>query len=198
MSLCLGSGSRGGKILQRFPEKDWPDTPFIDGIEWFCQPLGWKLSTDRQEPQFFTSVLTDIDARHHYCACLSFNETVAITPSKPVDDEEEDISDRSSLIASGPAAITHHSVMYAPKCLVIVSKLNYLEVFKVREILVQLIQLRGLIAIYLFILELSRHNLHRLHRESTVPFGEFDRQHSWLHTDSSTWWSTSTIFHWSW
>lgn len=23
-----------GRILQRFPEKDWPDTPFIDGIEW--------------------------------------------------------------------------------------------------------------------------------------------------------------------
>lgn len=132
LSFCLGSGLRAGKILQRFPEKDWPDTPFIDSIELFCQPLGWKLSTDRQEPQFVTSVFTDIDARHHYCACLSFNETVAITPSKPVDDEEEDISDRSSLIASGPAAITHHSVMYAPKCLVIVSKLNYLEVFKVR------------------------------------------------------------------
>lgn len=23
-----------GMIVQRFPEKDWPDTPFIDGIEW--------------------------------------------------------------------------------------------------------------------------------------------------------------------
>lgn len=21
-------------IIQRFPEKDWKDTPFIDGIEW--------------------------------------------------------------------------------------------------------------------------------------------------------------------
>lgn len=31
---CLGSGKRSGKILQRFPEKDWSDTPFIDGIEW--------------------------------------------------------------------------------------------------------------------------------------------------------------------
>lgn len=30
----LGSGKRSGKILQRFPEKDWPDTPFIEGIEW--------------------------------------------------------------------------------------------------------------------------------------------------------------------
>lgn len=52
----------------------------------FCQPQGWALSTDRQEPQFFVSVLTDIDANRHYCACLCFNETVSITPSKPVDE----------------------------------------------------------------------------------------------------------------
>lgn len=32
--LILGSGSSSGIILQRFPEKDWADTPFIDGIEW--------------------------------------------------------------------------------------------------------------------------------------------------------------------
>lgn len=32
------------------------------------------------------SVLTDIDANRHYCACLCFNETVSITPSKPVDE----------------------------------------------------------------------------------------------------------------
>lgn len=31
-----GTGSRTGKILQRFPEKDWADTPFIEGIEWVC------------------------------------------------------------------------------------------------------------------------------------------------------------------
>lgn len=29
-----GSGISSGIILQRFPEKDWPDSPFIDGIEW--------------------------------------------------------------------------------------------------------------------------------------------------------------------
>jgi myotubularin-related protein 5/13 len=52
----------------------------------FCQPQGWALSTERQEPRFFVSVLTDIDANRHYCACLCFNETVAFTPSKPVDE----------------------------------------------------------------------------------------------------------------
>jgi myotubularin-related protein 5/13 len=61
---------------------------FIKGkdVLQFCQPQGWALSTERQEPRFFVSVLTDIDANRHYCACLCFNETVAITPSKPVDE----------------------------------------------------------------------------------------------------------------
>ena len=49
------------------------------------------LSSEQQEPKFFTAVLTDIDANRHYCACLSFNEAVAITPSKV--DEEEDSAD---------------------------------------------------------------------------------------------------------
>ena len=30
----VGSGISSGIILQRFPEKDWSDTPFIEGIEW--------------------------------------------------------------------------------------------------------------------------------------------------------------------
>ncbi|XP_022240508.1 myotubularin-related protein 13-like [Limulus polyphemus] len=112
-----------GKILQRFPEKDWEDTPFIDGIELFCQPQGWSLSTAHKQPTFFVSVLTDIDANRHYCACLSFNEPVAITPSKPPDEEgEEESLDTSS--------VQHHSIMYAPKCLVLVSSLDYFATFR--------------------------------------------------------------------
>lgn len=32
--LPIGGGVSSGIILQRFPEKDWPDTSFIEGIEW--------------------------------------------------------------------------------------------------------------------------------------------------------------------
>lgn len=40
LCVILGSGKRSGMILQRFPEKDWPDTPFIEGIEWVInQPI---------------------------------------------------------------------------------------------------------------------------------------------------------------
>ncbi|XP_022215873.1 myotubularin-related protein 13 isoform X2 [Drosophila obscura] len=129
-----------GKIVQRFPEKDWPDTPFIDGIEWFCQPLGWNLSYEKQEPKFFISVLTDIDANKHYCACLSFHETLAITQTRSVDDEDETIGGSSRLlgavaslesgIAETTSQNTHHSVMYAPKCLVLISRLDCAETFK--------------------------------------------------------------------
>ncbi|KAK9708693.1 uDENN domain [Popillia japonica] len=123
------SGISSGIILQRFPEKDWSDTPFIEGIEWFCQPQGWALSTERQEPRFFVSVLTDIDANRHYCACLCFNETVSITPSKPVDEEEDNVESDTPLVRPLPA-ISHHSIMYAPKCLVLVSRLDYIETFR--------------------------------------------------------------------
>jgi len=109
----------------------------------FCQPLGWCLSYEKQEPKFFVSVLTDIDANKHYCACLSFHETVAITQTRSVDDEDETIGNSRLLgatpsstdgiaAAATPAPITHHSVMYAPKCLVLISRLDCADTFKVR------------------------------------------------------------------
>ncbi|XP_042205464.1 myotubularin-related protein 13-like isoform X4 [Homarus americanus] len=122
-----------GKIIQRFPERDWPDTPFIEGLELFCQPQGWALSTDRQEPKFFVSVLTDIDANRHYCAVLCFNEAVSITPSKPTDEEDDALELGSGGVRGmGPPVpiITHHSIMYAPKCLVLISTLDYFETFR--------------------------------------------------------------------
>ncbi|CAB3252550.1 unnamed protein product [Arctia plantaginis] len=118
-------GLNSGVVLQRFPETNWDDTPFHDGIGWFCQPQGWALSTERTEPRFYVSVLTDVDANRHYCACLCFNETVAITPTKPADEDEE------SLESARPVSnITHHSIMYAPKCLVIVSRQDYIDTFR--------------------------------------------------------------------
>lgn len=137
------AGTSCGKILQRFPETDWDDAPFIEGIELFCQPQGWSLSKVHQEPKYFVSVLTDIDANRHYCACLSFSETEAIMPTRTVDDEDLDDVDAHhhphhhphhhlpNCSPSVPAVThTHHSIMYAPKCLVLVSRLSYFETFR--------------------------------------------------------------------
>ncbi|GAB6021252.1 hypothetical protein CHUAL_003867 [Chamberlinius hualienensis] len=123
-----------GKIIQRFPEKDWSDVPFIEGIELFCQPQGWSLFKSHVEPKFFISVLTDVDANRHYLACLSFSETAAIVPAKTTDDDDPDELDtsHSSVVSSHShsGAHFHHSIMYAPKCLVLVSRHNYAEVLR--------------------------------------------------------------------
>ncbi|RXN31812.1 myotubularin-related 13 isoform X2 [Labeo rohita] len=69
-----GSGEGCGKIIQRFPRKDWDGTAFPQGVEMFCQPGGWRLSRERKPPTFFTVVLTDIDSERHFCSCLTFFE----------------------------------------------------------------------------------------------------------------------------
>ncbi|XP_064019793.1 myotubularin-related protein 13 isoform X7 [Pogoniulus pusillus] len=107
-----------GKIIQRFPQKDWDDTPFPQGIELFCQPGGWQLSKERKQPTFFVVVLTDIDSERHYCSCLTFYEAeINLQGTKEIEGEEE-----SGLIP--PAEV------FAPKSLVLVSRLDYPEIFR--------------------------------------------------------------------
>lgn len=122
-----------GRILQRFPNKDWEDAPFIEGIELFCQPAGWVLSLQQEEPKYYMSVLTNVDGDHYYCAVLSFYEKVSIVPSKPVDEEEENfVIGKAQVLPTSSAVttITHHNIMYAPKCLALVSSLDYSDTFK--------------------------------------------------------------------
>ncbi|XP_075402203.1 myotubularin-related protein 13 isoform X2 [Tenrec ecaudatus] len=116
-----GSGEGLGKIIQRFPQKDWDDTPFPQGIELFCQPGGWQLSRERKQPTFFVVVLTDIDSDRHYCSCLTFYEAdinLQGTKKEELEGEEE----VSGLIQ--PAEV------FAPKSLVLVSRLDYPEIFR--------------------------------------------------------------------
>uniref|UniRef100_A0A8C1X8S6 SET binding factor 1 n=1 Tax=Cyprinus carpio TaxID=7962 RepID=A0A8C1X8S6_CYPCA len=106
-----------GRILQRFPEKDWEDNPFPQGLELFCQPSGWELDPERKPPSFFVSVLTDINSERHYCACFTFWESVENPqPSEADEDESPDVLQPAQL--------------YAPKSLVLVSRLDHTEVFR--------------------------------------------------------------------
>uniref|UniRef100_A0A8C3M9L7 Uncharacterized protein n=1 Tax=Geospiza parvula TaxID=87175 RepID=A0A8C3M9L7_GEOPR len=120
--LSAGPTEGLGKIIQRFPQKDWEDTPFPQGIELFCQPGGWQLSKERKQPTFFVVVLTDIDSERHYCSCLTFYEAEinlvsVFKGTKEIEGEEE-----SGLIQ--PAEV------FAPKSLVLVSRLDYPEIFR--------------------------------------------------------------------
>lgn len=130
-----------GRILQRFPEKDWPDTSFIEGIEFFCQPLGWKLTTTIEDsdsrkytPKFFQFVLTDIDVDRHYCACLTFYETVQLThqnhhqqPSSPTSSVSQLLEQKQPQQHQQPQ---QQQQLHVPKCIVLISRLDYREIFR--------------------------------------------------------------------
>ncbi|XP_019113408.1 myotubularin-related protein 5 isoform X1 [Larimichthys crocea] len=116
-------GEGQGRILQRFPEKDWEDSPFPQGIELFCQPSGWQLVPERQSPSFFVAVLTDINSERHYCACFTFWEGLDNSQLQKAEASEADEVDE------GPAVVQSAQV-FAPKSLVLVSRLDYTEVFR--------------------------------------------------------------------
>uniref|UniRef100_A0A674P1Y8 SET binding factor 2 n=1 Tax=Takifugu rubripes TaxID=31033 RepID=A0A674P1Y8_TAKRU len=125
--FCSGEGC--GKIIQRFPKTDWEGTAFPQGVEMFCQPGGWRLSRDRKAPTFFTVVLTDIDSDRHYCSCLTFYEAevnlqVRLKHWRAIeaDGDEDEESEENGLIQ--PAQV------FAPKSLILVSRLDYPEIFR--------------------------------------------------------------------
>ncbi|KAJ8381482.1 hypothetical protein SKAU_G00022600 [Synaphobranchus kaupii] len=128
-------GSEGqGRILQRFPEKDWEDNPFPQGIELFCQPNGWQLVPERQPPSFFVSVLTDINSERHYCACFTFWEEV--------EDAQKSLS--SEGYEDDDPGVIKPSQLFAPKSLVLVSRLDHTEVFRNCLGLVHTVHIDGL------------------------------------------------------
>ncbi|KAJ3612402.1 hypothetical protein NHX12_020678 [Muraenolepis orangiensis] len=102
-----GCAEGQGCILQRFPEKDWEDNPFPQGVE---LPNGWQLVPERQPPSFFVAVLTDINSERHYCACFTFWEALDNAPV--------------TVAAIQPAQV------FGPKSLVLVSQLDHTEVFR--------------------------------------------------------------------
>ncbi|XP_056269616.1 myotubularin-related protein 13 [Pseudoliparis swirei] len=117
------SGEGCGKIIQRFPKKDWERTAFPQGVEMFCQPGGWRLSRNRKAPTFFTIVLTDIESDRHYCSCLTFYEAeVNLQGSKCIEADEDEEAEDDGLIQ--PAQV------FAPKSLILVSRLDYPEIFR--------------------------------------------------------------------
>uniref|UniRef100_A0A3Q3BET8 UDENN domain-containing protein n=1 Tax=Kryptolebias marmoratus TaxID=37003 RepID=A0A3Q3BET8_KRYMA len=113
-------GEGQGRILQRFPEKDWEDSPFPQGVELFCQPSGWQLVPERHPASFFVAVLTDINSERHYCACFTFWESLDNPQNKAgeADEADEDL------------AVIQPAKVFAPKSLVLVSRLDYTEAFR--------------------------------------------------------------------
>eukprot|EP00108_Taenia_solium_P002239 TsM_000999000 transcript=TsM_000999000 gene=TsM_000999000 len=70
---CIEFESQG-RVLQRFPTKEWKNYPYDFHVE---SPCGWRLTTNRQAPTFFVAYLTGVDGSHYYAACLTFYEAVS-------------------------------------------------------------------------------------------------------------------------
>uniref|UniRef100_A0A673K4F2 Myotubularin-related protein 5-like n=1 Tax=Sinocyclocheilus rhinocerous TaxID=307959 RepID=A0A673K4F2_9TELE len=125
LCFCVGGSEGQGRILQRFPEKDWEDNPFPQGLELFCQPSGWQLVPERKPPSFFVSVLTDINSERHYCACFTFWKSVE-NPQVCADGADG----WGDLLLYDSPDVLQPAQLYAPKSLVLVSRLDHTEVFR--------------------------------------------------------------------
>uniref|UniRef100_A0A8C5BW79 SET binding factor 2 n=1 Tax=Gadus morhua TaxID=8049 RepID=A0A8C5BW79_GADMO len=129
VSVCLSfnfldnRSSNRQRIIQRFPKKDWEGTAFPQGVEMFCQPGGWRLSRERRAPTFFTVVLTDIESDRHYCSCLTFFEAEVNLQVKSGVPSEWGYSDPEDGMVQ-PAQV------FAPKSLILVSRLDFPEIFR--------------------------------------------------------------------
>ncbi|XP_061085473.1 myotubularin-related protein 5-like isoform X2 [Conger conger] len=131
-----GASEGQGHILQRFPEKDWEDNPFPQGVELFCQPSGWQLAPERLPPCFFVAVLTNISSERHYCACFTFwEEAEDAEPRKHLSSEADDDDD---------PGITQPAQLFAPKSLVLVSRLDHADVFRNCLGLIYTVHINGL------------------------------------------------------
>ena len=139
-----------GRVLQRFPVRDWSDdAPFIDGIQHFCQPAGWTLqepsTTRARTPKFFVAVLTDINGTRHYAAILTFSEAVEHDADDEEKNDDEDEAEFASitprattslprttrrLLVPGVSTTVDEGAKFAPKCLVLISRHDLPEVLR--------------------------------------------------------------------
>ncbi|OWK03748.1 hypothetical protein Celaphus_00013668 [Cervus elaphus hippelaphus] len=117
------------------------------GTRGFCQPSGWQLCPERNPPTFFVAVLTDINSERHYCACLTFWEPVEPTQEGPCARDaaaREEEADEGGSGALSPSAPGPPDQLFAPKTLVLVSRLDHVEVFRNSLGLIYTIHVEGL------------------------------------------------------
>uniref|UniRef100_A0A8C9L4V0 SET binding factor 1 n=1 Tax=Serinus canaria TaxID=9135 RepID=A0A8C9L4V0_SERCA len=104
------------------------ELPFPTGS--FCQPSGWQLFPERNPPTFFVAVLTDINSERHYCACFTFWEAVESPQVPGTQGHTRTHRDTQGHGDGGGGADGEPAQLFAPKSLVLVSRLDHAEVFR--------------------------------------------------------------------
>ncbi len=139
--------------------EDQQEQEFDHNIHCFCQPhKGWRLYSKQEPPTFFVSVLTDIKGQRRYCACLTFLEpyqdkNLLKNKSASSEEDDDDIEDYEedfdleddtnvkiiinrkktrpvNLVKSKSRMPIEPSKLYSAKSLVLISRLEYIDLFK--------------------------------------------------------------------
>ena len=137
----------------------------------FCQPGGWYLAKEKQQPTFFVSILTDAEGNQQFCAVHTFHEPLRpLSPTETVRirsnrsnsvvsirraKSENDIIENSILSLDGVVGdefidedmcrveggdsdsmndnktLSNKKYSYAPKCLVLLSRVHDFRILKV-------------------------------------------------------------------
>ncbi|NWU27324.1 MTMR5 protein, partial [Dyaphorophyia castanea] len=119
-----GSGDGQGQILQRFPEKDWEDNPFPQGIE--LVRCDWGAVRERFPPALEAAVALELSRSEHPVtpSLLWFVFPQPQSHARNGDGEEEEEEEKEASAPVQPAQL------FAPKSLVLVSRLDHAEVFR--------------------------------------------------------------------
>uniref|UniRef100_A0A8C4V8I9 SET binding factor 2 n=1 Tax=Falco tinnunculus TaxID=100819 RepID=A0A8C4V8I9_FALTI len=122
--LSAGPAEGLGKIIQRFPQKDWEDTPFPQGIELVSFAL-----KDKNVCVFYIFLqLTAVSE----AVCVKLSLSSPFRPSVRVNIEESEPfrSGTKEIEGEEESGLIPPAEVFAPKSLVLVSRLDYPEIFR--------------------------------------------------------------------
>ena len=92
----------------------------------FCQPSGWISTLRKRPPSFFVAILTDVEGKASYLACLTFHETVQ-QQTKLVNG----VTDQKDALQAAEGVEKTYEIFHTPTCLCIVSRLKHFTTLKV-------------------------------------------------------------------
>ena len=79
----------------------------------FCQPSGWKLSSQKKDPIYFPFVLTDTYGKKTYASCFTFYEPVKYSTIKKIENNPRNSdSSRDSSISIAQVIINNNNKKY--------------------------------------------------------------------------------------
>jgi hypothetical protein len=105
------------QVSHRFPLLDHEDNPFPANLPLFCLPEGARLHRSMQLPTYFAFVHTQASGQRMFGNCLTFYEALG---------EEDMTVIKSDLEELGEGV----HVLYAPKCLCVLSRWPYFECYR--------------------------------------------------------------------